>query len=53
MNPKFKYLLFPENLYTVTLEQGANPLTIEISGKEIIEILNSQIVLDMPSEYEV
>lgn len=53
MESKFRYLIFPENIYTIHLEEGANPITIEISGKELVNKLKKQMLLDMPTDYEV
>jgi hypothetical protein len=53
MDSKFRYIIFPDNIYKIDLEEGSNPVTIEISGKELINKLRKQMMLDIPSEYEL
>lgn len=44
---KFKYTIFPENIYLVTVEDwDLNPYTFEISGEEIANALRREKLLD-------
>lgn len=44
---KFKYTIFPENIYLVTVEDwDLNPYTFEISGEEIGAALRREKLLD-------
>jgi hypothetical protein len=51
---KFRYLIFPDNIYTIELDSnGANPVKLEMSGEELINKIKKQMLLDIPSEYEL
>jgi beta-xylosidase len=48
---KFKYLLFPEHKYIVTLKDfDGNQFTIEITGEDILEILSAKYASEMLSK---
>lgn len=51
MSSKFKYTIFPENVYLVTVEDwDLNPYTFEISGEEIANALRRDKLLDRAFE---
>jgi hypothetical protein len=53
VSSKFRYILFPDNIYKVVLDEGNDAIAIEMSGKSILDAIKKQLLLDMPSEYEV
>ena len=47
MSSKFRYTIFPENIYLVTVEDwDLNPYTFEISGEDIAAALRREKLLD-------
>jgi|AntAceMinimDraft_11_1070367.scaffolds.fasta_scaffold00804_36 hypothetical protein len=47
MNNNFRYLLSPDNIYKVTIEDyDGLPFTIEVSGQEILDQIRRTYLLD-------
>ena len=47
MSSKFKYVIFPENAYQVTVDDyDGEPYTFEISGEEIADHFRREMLLD-------
>lgn len=47
MESKFKYIIFPDKTYQVTVEDyDLNPYTFEVTGEHIAEVLRREALLD-------
>ena len=47
MISKFRYLLFPDNIYKIVVQDyDGNPYSTEMSGRDIIAHLRKYILLD-------
>lgn len=51
MDKKFRYIIFPDNIYQITVEDyDLNPYTFEVTGEEIAAVLRRQALLDRQFE---
>tara|TARA_B110000977_G_scaffold25631_2_gene31626 strand:- start:8886 stop:9023 length:138 start_codon:yes stop_codon:yes gene_type:complete len=45
--------MFPDNIYKIVLEEGPNPVIVELSGEKIVELIRASLPLDTTSTHEV